>query len=76
MSRGIQVVYLMSKPTIEEVLHLLGESMVNLEISARLLHDSHDRLLAACKAALPDDPSDRLPWHGLLTDAIDKAPKP
>ena len=36
---------------------------------------SHDRLLDACKAALPEL-SGRLPWHVILTDAIDKAPRP
>ena len=36
------------------------------------LRASHDRLLHACEAALPEL-SDRLPWHGILIDAIAKA---
>ena len=40
------------------------------------LRASHDRLLHACKAALPRGTERFLPWHGVLVDAIDRAPKP
>ena len=71
----------MSKSTIQEVLHLLGESMGSLETSAKLLHESHDRLYSILGRVVDEilHLDDNVDQKALLSEAIDameQAPKP
>ncbi len=76
MSRGIEVVYLMSG--YDELMQRIGRASSELSILAstvRELQLSHDRLLAACGEALAcidDNPVAR----DLLREVIGKAPRP
>jgi len=76
MSRGIQVVYLMSGyDKLIQRIGRVGSELSILASTVRELQLSHDRLLSACKDALACIDGNPVA-RDLLREAIGKAPGP